>query len=196
MKTIAFIQRGALTFPSAPSRTCSQGTGLNLLGAPFNSLCTWLKPQLLGLPGSPAPVPHSTGSGGWEGGGGHCLPPPPSYPPTHSAGSSAVLSPQGHGDFPGVPALFTHPAVPHTHTSPLTCSYAHMYEDSTPTPTHTCLYTYPLTVHVHTCLYTQPRKGGLLALPWMGRYAVERVCDSSAHPHFPRVPPSFLVTTV
>lgn len=195
MKAIAFIQRGALTSLSAPSRTCSQGTGLNLLGAPFNSLSTWLKPQLLELPGSSAPVPHSTGSGVGSQEGGTAFPHPLlTHPPTLLEAPLSCLHRDTGTSLESQRSSHIRPSL--THTSPLTCSYAHTYEDSTPTPTHTCLDTYPLTVHVHTCLYTQPRKGGLLALPWMGRYAVERVCDSSAHPHFPRVPPSFLVTTV
>lgn len=135
MKAIAFIQRGALTFPSAPSRTCSQGTGLNLLGAPFNSLSTWLKPQLLGLPGSPAPVPHSTGSGVGSQEGGTAFPRPLHYPPTHSAGSSAVLSPWSPS------TLHTSGRPSHTHPH----SHVHM---------HTCTKTVLLHPHIHACILT------------------------------------------
>lgn len=151
------------------SQTGSQSTGLN-------SLFTWLMPQVLELPGSPAPVPQHREVGGLGPalpllpllskplkflpgsclGQLHLLPEAPGFfPPTLLEASLSCLH-KDSGTLADVSAPFTQQP---SHTSPLTCSYTHIQMHN-PTPAHACLYTYPLTVHVHTCLYTQSRKEG------------------------------------
>lgn len=189
MKTIAFIQRGALTFPSAPSRTCSQGTGLNLLGAPFNSLSTWLKPQLLGLPGSPAPVPHSTGSGVGSQEGGTAFPRPLHYPPTHSAGSSAVLSPWSPS------TLHTSGRPSHTHIPTHMFICTHVRRQYSYTHTYMLVYLPTHSTCSHLPVHTT-QEGGPPGPPLDGEVCCREGLRLLSSPPFPRVPPSFLVTTV